>query len=988
MKGVRHLFPWAGHTHAAARRGLQALAIRCYGWPARTAILVLLLGALAGFGVRELQFSADLARLLPNSFESVQDLDSLKERFGGIGYVVVAAWNTDPQTLRRFADDMAPALEAIHDIRYVEYKRPIKFLEERALYYLDAETLEEMYQRLRERWKWEKRSSNPMYINLEDDAPAPEVDFSDLLSAEDEEAGTAWFRTQTGEYYLSEERKMVALLAKPSSMSSDLRYARQVVDKVQALVDGVDRSAYDSGMQLGITGRYKKMLDREDRLRADLGLASLVAMGLMLLYLLVHFRSFVSVLLVVTPLAVGLWWTFGLAGVMFESLNILTGFLGAILLGLGIDHGIHLLERYGSERVAGRDVPEALRITYKSTGLGVAAAAMTTVVAFATLAISEFRAFREFGIMAATGMWLIVVAYGLCLPPLVRLVERHGWRSSKETAEAGGRSLFAAALPRWAPLLFWGGGLLSLLLVSRLPDTRFNYDFASLEGSELPSFVLDSDVNALLGYSQTPVVVLADSDMEARAVATLMRARREGLGNSSTVDFVATFEDLIPTNQAAKKERLKRIDKLLGKLGGKRFTGEEGRDLRRLRQMSRAEPFARADLPDELRRQFQGPDGRTDDGFVLAFPSISLSDGEAVSLFATEVRGLELPSGKRVSAAGEAMILADILSMVKREGPPVLTLAMGAVLLACWLLMGSLKRAALSLLPAAVTLITLLGLVATAGMELNYMNIIVLPVLLGIGVDGAVHLVLRGTETTHSGGALGETGRAIAGANLTTALGFGALLLADHPGLDSLGSLAVVGLSVNLLVTLVALPALLSMTVGGGRESMVGGASRWLRLARSLSEQVATVGKAGYSPIAPGTVGALLALPLAYVLSDSGWELRICVTLAIIAGGWWASRRFSADRHENDPQEVVVDELAGTTVALLFVPFQPLWAALTFGLFRLFDIWKPGPVGWADRRLHGGLGIMADDLLAGLMAGVAALGLHWLSVYTGLFSGG
>jgi phosphatidylglycerophosphatase A len=303
--------------------------------------------------------------------------------------------------------------------------------------------------------------------------------------------------------------------------------------------------------------------------------------------------------------------------------------------------------------------------------------------------------------------------------------------------------------------------------------------------------------------------------------------------------------------------------------------------------------------------------------------------------------------------------------------------------------MGSLKRAALSLLPATATLVTLLGLVATAGMELNYMNIIVLPVLLGIGVDGAVHLVLRGMEpTVHSGGALGETGRAIAGANLTTALGFGALMIADHPGLDSLGSLAVVGLSVNLLVTLVALPALLSMA-GSRRPSHLGSVStRWLRWRRRLFEQVATVGRAGYSPIAPGTVGALLALPLAYVLSDAGWEVKIGATILIIAGGWWASQRYSAESPENDPQEVVVDELAGTTIALLFVPFQPLWAIVTFGLFRLFDIWKPGPVGWADRRLHGGLGIMADDVLAGLMAGVTAYGLHRLSVLTELFPGG
>jgi phosphatidylglycerophosphatase A len=131
---------------------------------------------------------------------------------------------------------------------------------------------------------------------------------------------------------------------------------------------------------------------------------------------------------------------------------------------------------------------------------------------------------------------------------------------------------------------------------------------------------------------------------------------------------------------------------------------------------------------------------------------------------------------------------------------------------------------------------------------------------------------------------------------------------------------------------------------------------------------------------APGTWGSLAALPCAaglYLLGGP-WLLAGATGLVALAG-LWASGRYAAALASADPGAVVVDEVAGQWLALLPLPLDLWWYAAAFALFRLFDIAKPWPVGWLDRNLAGGPGIMADDLAAGALAGALAYALwRWL----------
>lgn len=128
----------------------------------------------------------------------------------------------------------------------------------------------------------------------------------------------------------------------------------------------------------------------------------------------------------------------------------------------------------------------------------------------------------------------------------------------------------------------------------------------------------------------------------------------------------------------------------------------------------------------------------------------------------------------------------------------------------------------------------------------------------------------------------------------------------------------------------------------------------------------------GLSPKAPGTMGSLAAIPvilLAHFIGIPLWILFVLTTL----GGTWLADKSSKDLGVHDHPGIVIDEFAGMMLTLLFIPLSLMSVVLGFALFRLFDIWKPWPIRLLDQHVEGGFGIMVDDLLAGVYAGVCLM---------------
>jgi phosphatidylglycerophosphatase A len=148
----------------------------------------------------------------------------------------------------------------------------------------------------------------------------------------------------------------------------------------------------------------------------------------------------------------------------------------------------------------------------------------------------------------------------------------------------------------------------------------------------------------------------------------------------------------------------------------------------------------------------------------------------------------------------------------------------------------------------------------------------------------------------------------------------------------------------------------------------------------TLQKLFLTFGGAGLSPKAPGTMGTLASLPVGlFILYTFGMETLFMLTLAVTVMGVFEINKYEKVTKEHDQQHIVIDEAAGMWLALMIsvstavtMPYpyaEALAIILSFAAFRLFDIWKPSTIGWIDRELKGGLGVMFDDILAGIAGG-------------------
>jgi phosphatidylglycerophosphatase A len=144
------------------------------------------------------------------------------------------------------------------------------------------------------------------------------------------------------------------------------------------------------------------------------------------------------------------------------------------------------------------------------------------------------------------------------------------------------------------------------------------------------------------------------------------------------------------------------------------------------------------------------------------------------------------------------------------------------------------------------------------------------------------------------------------------------------------------------------------------------------------AELIATGFGVGRLPFAPGTWGSALALPIAWLVAPAGMGVSIGLAALLTALGFWAAGEVVAGRVVADPPEIVIDEICAQWLVLAVLPREPLAYALGFIAFRVVDIVKPWPAGWADRSLTGMAGVMVDDLLAAPYAAAAAWLVLWL----------
>ena len=640
-------------------------------------------------------------------------------------------------------------------------------------------------------------------------------------------------------YPISDDSTTMVLRFFPSGSNTNIGYIERLYDDFRALVDRMEPSSYHPEMKVVLAGRLYRRLVEVQTIQRDVAGSFGAGVGTVLLVVILYFlykayqargggalgrsallrelvRAPVMGLVIGVPLLMSLTWTGGVAYLLFGNLNLMTSTLGLVLFGLGIDFGIHFYGRYAEERAEGQSIADAAEVTFVSTGQAIAAGALTTAGALYVLMMADFKGFSEFGAVAGTGVLFALLAMTVVMPALLALLERGRLLNLQRAPGMEGGTPHATdrRYPAARPLVV--GSLVAVVAALVLaPRVDFQYDFGVLEPEYTEYAQRDRYVDRVGsggGDRRNPAYIVADSQEAVPEIVEALRERMRSDTTSPTILAVESLQERFPLADSGQAAKLDRIAEIRETATENRFLKDETSDaLQRLRRAAQTrDPIALDQVPRSLRKHFTTKDGELGK-FVIVYPSVGLSDGRKSIAFAKDVGTVTTESGKTYHAGSTSLVAADMLLLLQREAPWMIAGTFLIVALLMLLNFQSFRWAGLALLPLVVGILWMLLVMEVFGLMVNFYNMIVFPAILGIGNDAGVHMVHRYREEGPRSlwTVLRSTGEHVTMGTLTTMVGFGGLLLSFHPGLNSIGTLAVVGLGTTLLAAVGFLPALL-----------------------------------------------------------------------------------------------------------------------------------------------------------------------------------
>ncbi|MBN2092489.1 MMPL family transporter [candidate division KSB1 bacterium] len=770
--------------------------------PIVTLLFSIILTGVSLYYALNLHLKSDLAELLPQDAVHVVNLKEISKEIGGDGYLIIAVQGSNLSELQRFADSLNTKLQTSDQIVFIYYKNNLNFIRQHALLFLSEKELIKIENYLQDKIESEGAKLNPFYVDLlAEEKPKNELgDFDKILNK---------YAFLNREYLTNNDGNLLILLVKPKEMASNILATRKLIQFVQKNIDELQPAGFAGSLAVQMSGRYFAQYRDNLTIANDLRSTVLISLVLIFLSLSFIFKKRRTFLIIGIPLLMGLAWTFGLTYFLIGELNLITTFLVAILLGLGINFGIHFFKRYLEFRES--NSPEnAIKLMYgSSVGISSITASLTTAAAFFSLIFTQFRGFNQFGIIAGTGAILTLVAYFLVFPSLIIIYER--FSPIKDTAtHLFPRLHFAEKLLqngsqlRW---MFYSLIILLFILIGFSTRLKFEYNFEALGTNSLEDYQLKAKINKLFQTSLSPAIVMVNSPEESRQTVQVIRDFiKKG---SKTIASVNSLSNLVPPNQPERIQIIQRITELTQNKLFSFLEGNEKALFDQFCQYLQVKPLVLDSLPHYLTSNFRSQIDPQKE-FVLIYSNIEQSDGKQVQIFEKELNSIQI-NGKPLKVSSESLILADIVHLMSRDGTIAILITIFSILFLIRLQFKRYNTTILVFLPIALGTISLLGIMGMLGIKFNFINLVALPIILGVGIDNSVHFYHRYKEDHSLWFAFYHTGMAMFLNTLTTVIGFGSLIFAQHRGLKTLGLVAVLGLIINLLTTFVILPVLLKI---------------------------------------------------------------------------------------------------------------------------------------------------------------------------------
>ena len=726
---------------------------------------------------------------------------------------------------------------------------------------------------------------NKKVINTLDNLGAiPEVNRELNNFLEDLELTSQEVKKQTSSGYFSKDGTMLLMNAKPRYPSQrGVAYSKKITRIAERTVSHYrTQDIVGEEVSVQLTGPYVIASQTDQTLKLDMLTTTLISSIGILVVFFFGLGSKLYSSLIILPLGIALLFTFAWTKFSVGGFNLITSFLPALVLGLGIDYGIHILVRYGEERSRHVRTTKALKTTLMKKGSGTLLAAVTTSFVFTSLLFSQSKGFVEMGIITSVGILVSFLVYVFVLPSLLIIYQR--WFQRKSEVQLFDYREGLKKIVQWAVdrKRFFAIGIAVLTCIAGFQASQLEFQFVSGElapkvesiktsqkvqeqfspqaTSMGPMFIFFPDnekqlisissklqnidqvtkINSIETYlpedmnkkieslnelsdisSAVPVLNNLKHNLENRDVITqkLERLIRELSSIQFSLTTSGRSERLSQSNQLL--NQLAQIRKRLQSLDTSRWNGEvesliahvnelEQRisEVKKLPKETEGIKGLSKVLPESITSMFTTPQGEY---IIYASVRGSIYKPDVLDNFVKKIEEFT------DDYFGTPLIQYRLEHYMRRDFWVSTGLAALIIMFVLWRGIGNIKEALLVVIPLVLSYVWMLGGMRTFGLNFNFINLTISPLLIGVGIDNGLHLLYRWREERAAGDenviaeVFSHTGLAIVMTSLTTITVFASLLIARTPGLRILGFSALLGVGFNMVFSLTALPVALAL---------------------------------------------------------------------------------------------------------------------------------------------------------------------------------
>ena len=786
-----------------------------------------------------LEIRSSFEELLPPNLPSVIHIKELLRRVGGDGTVLVTVESEDPAggltQAKAFAEKLADEYLRLGPsvIRSVEWNlAPVeKWYTEHWPMFASLEELQKADDALKKSISEAKARANPLLLHLDgenSERPLPTKDlgaWADPATPLPSEKVAERFRQYPGGFFVHPDGRSVTMIVRPAGSALSVGEARKLLDQMRSVADRFAEELKANQLRVGFGGTFPILVAEYEAIVGSIGSTALLVAALVLASMLLFFRDLRSTAALGLAMLVAVAVTFGITRLAIGYLNTQTAFLWAIVVGNGINYGLIYLARQRQLRRKGVPLAAASIEGAQTAASATLLASAASSVSFIVLLIAANRGFRHFGLIGGIGMLLSWVATFTLVPAFLAIFERiRPLRPQAKRIRPTSKLISVVEQfgerPGAVVAIFGALTLLSAVQFVRfLPDAmERNLNNVTNEVKKNNEVARYNDrAQASLGMSIEGAIALLPSPQAATEFCQVIRQRQADPRRAGLIEGCETIASVVPEQQEQKLALIRDIEHRISDFVLDSVDPNQSQRLRQLRTELAAQRVVTAtDAPPTLVDRFREQDGTLGRiATVTAGHSAKLELAPNLQAFVQAVRNVPV-EGKLYEAAGEDVVVADLLRDIEVEGPrtSLLSLAGVCILVLIFFRTGSTGRDSAFVLGTLIAGVVLMGGAAVLlRLKINFFNFIVFPITFGIAVDYGANVVSRIRER---GGqvlaSLVEVGPAVALCSWTSMIGYASLLPSVNRALRSFGLYALVGEVTSIICALVLLPALKLLT--------------------------------------------------------------------------------------------------------------------------------------------------------------------------------